>query len=139
MKKVLVACEYSQKLLCFGGRAASASVSITSARCVPAAAGGSCGTMCRPIGAHSQPLTQSPCRNPCARPCTFPSGWLAVVVPSRKCGTAFARCASKGRRAPSLPAVVRTGPRVSDEALCTKPRVKGVVVEVGQFVNEFLS
>lgn len=95
----------------------------------------------RPAASPAKP-TQAPsrpCRKPCARPCTSPSGWLAGLVPSRKCGTAFARCASDSRRAPSLPAVVRPRPRVSDEALCTKPREKGVVVKVGQFVDESLS
>lgn len=69
-----------------------------------------------PSAALALAAPSRPCRKPCARPCTSPSGWLAVLVPSRKCGTAFARCASKIRRSPSLPAVVRTEARASDKA-----------------------
>ena len=57
---------------------------------------------------------------PYDRPCTFPSGMRPIVVPFPLRGTAFARCASRCRRAPSLAALVRTEPQGSDKAKCIK-------------------
>ena len=110
-------------------RAASASVGSWLSSGLPTAAGGRCGNTCRPIGSDRLQATSRPCRKPSARPSTSPSGWLAVVGHHRKCGTAFARCASNGRRAPSLPAVVRPRPLVSEKAQGTKAQAKGKVVQ----------
>lgn len=112
----------------FGGRAASATAS--KAPNAMAAQQWLCtySAVCRCRPAWLTQLPCCPCRKPCARPCTSPSGRRPCVGSPRDCGTGFAPRASDGRCCPTLAAVVRTEPRISGKAQCTKARARVIVV-----------
>lgn len=67
-----------EQLRLFGGHRLSSGL--------PAAAGGSCGNKCRPIGANRLQAKGRQCRKPSARPNTSPSGMSAALAASPHCG-----------------------------------------------------